>query len=210
MDSLNGILKNKNYPFRNYSIGKVLYKEKFKFDLATNFSPEELYTRATNEQQLVYDRMVQTANGLWDKYFKNKARPKDSLSLVQSVIDAISLQHAQGKDFFDTLKNQVYELKRFIVVKDLFNFDTTYPIIVRIMPAYERGVSIASAEFTKPYGKKGDTYYNIDDITSYPKEKMESTLREYNNYTSQILSIHEAVPGHCLQSIYNKLKSSDV
>jgi uncharacterized protein (DUF885 family) len=210
VDSLNSILNNKNYLFRNFSIGKALYKEKFKYDLATNFSPEELYAKATDEQKIVFNRMVQTASGLWSKYFKNKTKPADSLSLVQSVIDVISLQHAQGKDFFDTLKNQVYELKKFIIVKDLFNFDTTYPIVVRIMPSYERGFSIASAEFTKPYGDKGDTYYNIDDVASFPKDKMESTLREYNNYTSQILSIHEAMPGHCLQSIYNKLKSSDV
>jgi uncharacterized protein (DUF885 family) len=210
VDSLSSLLKNKNYPFRNYSIGKVLYKEKFKYDLATNFSPEELYSKATEEQKIVYNRMIQTANLLWDKYYKDKPKPKDSLSLVHAVIDAVSLQHAQGKDFFDSLKSQVYQLKRFIIVKDLFAFDTTYPIVVRIMPAYERGFSIASAEFTKPYGQKGDTYYNIDDVTSFPKEKLESTLREYNNYTSQILSIHEAMPGHCLQGIYNKLNSPDV
>jgi len=210
IDSLGGVLKNKNYDFRNYPIGKELYGEKFKYDLAINMSPEELYAKAVAEKKVVYDRMIQTAGSLWTKYYKNTPRPADNLKLVQSVIDAISLQHAKGKDFFDSLKNQVYELKRFIIAKDLFDFDTTYPIVVRIMPDYERGFSIASAEFTPPYQKKGDTYYNIDDITKFPPEKMESTLKEINNYASQLLSIHEAVPGHCLQGIYNNLKSPDV
>ena len=31
-----------------------------------------------------------------------------------------------------------------------------------------------------------------------------------NNYMSQLISIHEAVPGHCLQGIYNNLKSPDL
>ncbi len=44
--------------------------------------------------------MVQTADSLWEKYFQNKPKPKDSLELVQAVIDAISLQHAQGRGFF--------------------------------------------------------------------------------------------------------------
>ncbi len=210
VDSLNGLLKNKNYIFRNYSIGKNLYKEKFKYDLAISMSPEELYRKAIDEKKNVYDGMIKTAGSLWGKYFKNKPKPKDSLEMVRTVIEAVSLQHAQGKDFFDSLKNQVYELKRFIINGNLFDFDTTYPIVVRLMPVYERGVTIASAEFTTPYGKNSDTYYNVDDITLFPKDKMESTLREYNYYTSQILSIHEAVPGHCMQGIYNKLKSSDV
>jgi uncharacterized protein (DUF885 family) len=78
------------------------------------------------------------------------------------------------------------------------------------MPEYARGFSIASADFTPPYQKKGDTYFNIDDLTKFPKEKAEGTLREFNNYASQLLSIHEAIPGHCLQGIYNNLKSPDV
>ncbi|HSU28577.1 MAG TPA: DUF885 family protein, partial [Chitinophagaceae bacterium] len=58
--------------------------------------------------------------------------------------------------------------------------------------------------------KEGTTYYNIDDLSQYPPGKAESTLREDNNYASSILSIHEAVPGHCLQGIYNNKKSPDV
>ena len=78
------------------------------------------------------------------------------------------------------------------------------------MPPYARGFSIASAEFTPPYQKSGTTYYNIDDLTLYSPEKAEGVLKEYNNYSSQLLSIHEAVPGHCVQGIYNNKKSPDV
>jgi len=210
VDSLNAVLANKNYVFRKFSIGKDLYAAKFKYDLATNFTPEEIYSKAISDKQMVTDRMARTADTLWNKYFQNKPKPKENIALIQAVIDAISLKHARAEDFFDSLRNQVTELKKFIIAKNLFAFDTTYPIVVRLMPEYERGFAIASAEFTPPYQKKGDTYYNIDDITKYPKEKQESTLREMNNYMSQLISIHEAVPGHCLQGIYNNLKSPDV
>jgi len=209
-DSLNGLLKNKNYFFKNYAIGKDLYKEKFKYDLATNFSPEEIYEKANKEKKTVTTRMVQIAESLWPRYLKNTPKPKDSIDRIQAIIDVVSLQHAKAENFFDSLRNQVYQLKKFVIEKDLFNFDTSYPIIIRWMPAYERGFAMASAEFTPPYQKEGDTYFNIDDVTKYPKEKQEGVLREFNNYASQLLSIHEAVPGHCLQGIYNKLKSPDV
>jgi uncharacterized protein (DUF885 family) len=210
IDSLTGLLANKNYTFRKFSIGKTLFGNKFKFDLVTNFTPEELYEKAIAEKKSITERMVQTADSLWKKYLHDKPKPKDEFSRIASVINAISLQHAKGKDFYDSLRSQVYELKKFIIVRDLFNFDTTYPIIVRLMPEYERGFALANAEFTPPYQKSGDTYFNIDDVTKYPQEKMESTLREYNNFSSQLLSIHEAIPGHCLQGIYNNKKSPDV
>jgi uncharacterized protein (DUF885 family) len=31
-----------------------------------------------------------------------------------------------------------------------------------------------------------------------------------NNYASQLLSIHEAIPGHCLQGIYNNTNAPDI
>ena len=78
------------------------------------------------------------------------------------------------------------------------------------MPVYARGITIASADFIPPYQKQGSTYYNIDDLTLYNPEKAESALREANFYGSQILSIHEAIPGHCMQGIYNNKRSPDV
>jgi uncharacterized protein (DUF885 family) len=35
-----------------------------------------------------------------------------------------------------------------------------------------------------------------------PPAKAESLLREYNNYTLQLLCIHEGVPGHYVQQVY--------
>jgi len=210
VDSLKGIVANKNYTFRNFAIGKELFADKFKFDLVTDFTPEQLYEKATADKKVYYAEMINIADSLWNKYYPGKAKPKDTLAIVQSIIDKIGLQHASPEHFFDSLTNQVYALKKFIIEKNLFDFDTTYPVKVRIMPAYERGFSIASAEFTPPYQKQGDTYYNIDDLTLYAKDRAESSLREYNSYSSQLLSIHEAMPGHCLQGIYNNKKSPDV
>jgi uncharacterized protein (DUF885 family) len=145
VDSLNAVLANKNYVFRKFSIGKDLYTAKFKYDLATNFTPEEIYNKALTDKKMVTERMAGTAGALWNKYFQNKPKPKENIVLIQTVIDAISLRHARAEDFFDSLRNQVVDLKKFIIEKDLFAFDTAYPIVVRLMPEYERGVAIASA-----------------------------------------------------------------
>lgn len=210
VDSLNSILANKDYVFRDFRIGKKLFTEKFKYDLVTDLTPEAIYSKAVADKKFYYNRMYQTAGKLWTKYFSSQPKPKDTLEIIRSVIDKISLQHATPEALFDTLTSQVYQLKRFIIAKDLFDFDTSYPMKVRLMPEYARGFAAASAEFTPPYQKQGDTYYNIDDLTKYSKEKAEGELRETNDYSSWFLSIHEAMPGHCLQGIYNNKKSPDV
>jgi len=210
VDSLKGMLDDKNYKFRDFRIGKEMFSQKFKYDLVIDLTPEELYAKATADKKFYDNEMFRIADSLWISCYPGKSKPKDTLAVVQSVIDKISLQHASPEHFFDTLTNHVFELKKFIISKNLFDFDTTYPVKVRIMPAYERGFSLASAEFTPAYQKQGDTYYNVDDLTLYPKEKSESALKEYNSYSSQLLSIHEAMPGHCLQGIYNNKKSPDV
>ena len=92
--------------------------------------------------------------------------------------------------------------------KDLFAYDTTTPLKVRIMPAFMSGATLASASLTGPLRQAGVAYYNISDLTKIPKAEAESDLREHNNYTLQILSIHEAMPGHDLQGWYsNKSRS---
>jgi hypothetical protein len=211
VDALKALTTKNGVEYRDFRIGKKLFAQKFGYDLVTNFTPEQLFEKANADKKQYTEKMYRIAGSVWNKYYKGQPQPKDSILLIQKVLDKIQLQHRQPKDYFSYLTNQVHLLKKFIVEKNLFDFDTvTPPIKVRLMPEYERGITLASADFTPPYLKHGSTYFNIDDLTAYEPEKAESALREYNDYSSQILAIHEAVPGHCVQGIYNNKKSPDV
>jgi uncharacterized protein (DUF885 family) len=196
-------LVDKNYPFRDFRIGKDLFAQKFKYDLVTDYTPEQIFAKADSVKHFYHKEMFRIANELWTKYCTDAPKPADSLALIKTVLDKIALHHASPQHVVDTATQLVHDLERFIISKDLFNYDTTHPLIVRIMPAYAAGVSLANAEFIPPYQKSGATYYNISDLSKIPATDAESELREYNTYSLQFLSMHEAMPGHCMQSVYN-------
>jgi uncharacterized protein (DUF885 family) len=60
----------------------------------------------------------------------------------------------------------------------------------------------ASISAPGPYDKAANTYYNVEPPTNLSPAQAESYLREYNDYTLQILNIHEAIPGHYTQLVY--------
>ena len=207
---LTKILNDKNQQFRDFRIGKDLVTQKFKYDLVTDITATQLFDKAETAKNYYHAQSYKLADQLWAKYCGTAAKPTDSLLLIKTVIDKIALHHTSPQHLLDTAKSLVHRLEHFIIEKDLFAYDTTASLQVRVMPAYEAGVSLASANFVPPYSKKGTTYYNVEDLTPQPAAQAESSLREYNDYTLQILSIHEAMPGHCLQSVYSNKKSPDI
>lgn len=209
-DALKQILADKKSVFRDFRLSKDLYDAKFAYDMAATFSPEEIYRKSIADKNYYHGQMYTLASGLWTKYCGQAKMPADSLEMIKTVIDKISLQHASPAHLLDTLTRQVHELEHFIIAKDLFNYDTNSLLKVRTMPAYQSGFALANAEFIPPYQEQGTTYFNVEDMSKFAPDKVEGTLREYNNYSLQYLTIHEAVPGHCMQGIYSKMRSPDI
>jgi uncharacterized protein (DUF885 family) len=207
---LKKISADKNYVFSDFRIGKELFAQKFKYDLVTDYTPEQMFVKADSAKNYYHKQMFRIADTLWPKYYGVAQKPSDSLALIKALLDKLSLNHASPQTVVDTATKLVHDLEHFIIAKSLFNYDTTYPLKVRIMPAYMAGVSLANAESTPPYQKTGSTYYNIVDLSKMPSADAESELREYNTYSLQFLSIHEAMPGHCMQGVYNNRSGSIV
>jgi uncharacterized protein (DUF885 family) len=152
--------------------------------------------------------MLVLADSLWSKYMGSTPKPTDSLQLIRSVIDKVSLKHTTPDAFQATIEKQIPELVQFINDKKLITLDPKKPLVVRKEPAYMAGVAGASISAPGPYDKGGNTYYNVGSLSGWDIERAESYLREYNHYTLQILNIHEAIPGHYTQLVYSNQSPS--
>lgn len=189
--------------FRSFRLGKTLFQEKFTRQIVTDFSAEELYQLATNKKQVLHNEMYSITRQLWPKYFRQQAIPQEPLTAIGMMIEKVSLNHANREDFVDEVRRQITQLEAFVRDKDLLDLDPTRPLVVREMPEYEQGFAVASIDAPGPFDAKANTYYNVSPLTNYDSAGAESFLREYNNYTLQILNIHEAIPGHYAQLVHS-------
>jgi len=189
--------------FRSFRIGKALFDRKFAYDIQSTYSADQVYAKAQRHKQELLHDMGRRAARLWPKYFPAQPAPADSLVLIRTVISKLSEKHARPADFAAAVKQQIPTLIKFVDDHKLLTQDPTKPLVVRDTPLYMRGSAGASVSAPGPYDKAANTYYNVEPVpATWTAADAESYLREYNDYTLQILNIHEAIPGHYTQLVY--------
>lgn len=198
---------------RPFRLGRALYEPKFAFDIQSGFTVEQLYERAQAARERLLQDMERHARTLWPKYFgKRKPMPADRAALIGQVIAKVSEQHSKPERFVDDVRAQIGALQAFVRERDLVDQDPSKPLVVRETPPYNpvRGVAIASIDAPGPFNPGAPTYYNVNPMSDFTKERQESFLREYNRWMMQILNIHEAVPGHYTQLLHSNRSPSMV
>ena len=189
--------------FRSFRLGRELFARKFALDIQSTYTADEVYRKAlAHKQELLTDMQARAAR-LWPKYFPGQPQPQDPQQLIRQVIGKLSEQHATRAGFVQAVTDQIPTLVRWVDEHQLLTQDPTKPLVVRETPSYMRGSGAgASISAPGPYDKAANTYYNVDPLVGLPAAQAASYLREYNQYTLQILNIHEAIPGHYTQLVY--------
>ena len=195
---------------RSFRIGKDLYEKKFLYDIQSQYTAEEIYKKAIQRKEEIQAEMLKITKQIFNKYFPNVRISGYSKETVKMLIDEISKNHVNRDSFQTEIEKQIPMLTKFVSDKNLLFMDPKKPLIVRKEPAYMAGVAGASMSSPGLYDKERNSYYNVGSLAGYSAEEAESYLREYNHYILQILSIHEAIPGHYAQLVYSNQSPSIV
>jgi uncharacterized protein (DUF885 family) len=201
-------LTNSKAPMKDFRIGKELYEQKFKFDIQSSYSAEEVYKKALGRKAELLKEMTVLTKKLWPKYMKTATMPANENEAIKALIGEIAKTHVSRDKFQSEIERQIPILTAFVKTKNLLYMDPSKPLVVRKEPEWMAGVAGASISAPGPYDKDGDTYYNVGSLAAYSPEGAESFLREYNKYILQVLNIHEAIPGHYAQLVYNNQSPS--
>ena len=101
-------------------------------------------------------------------------------------------------------KKTVAEIKAFIKAKDILRLPDPDRCQIIEMPEFQRGNSTAYLNPAPPLDPKASSFYAVSPPPrDWDARRVKTYLEEYNRHMLQILTIHEAYPGHYVQLEYS-------
>jgi len=169
----------------DWRLGKENYDQKFRFTLVSGKTPEQVLAEAEASLKTVREEMVKLA------------APRS----VKEALDKIAQQHATPETFMDQARKDLEEATNFVKAKHLVTLPARSNLQVIPTPEFMRGIySVAGFNQAPALEPQLGAFYWVTPIpTTWPKERIESKLREYNTYGLMEITIHEAMPGHYVQ-----------
>ncbi|MGA8030147.1 MAG: DUF885 domain-containing protein [Bryobacteraceae bacterium] len=205
LNSFNQFLRNDlSRRSSDWRLGPELYAEKFKVTLATGDTPQQALVDAEAKLESIREEMRTEAVAVYPKFFPGETPPQDLNTVVSQVLDKIARQHAVPERYFDDAKRDLAETTQFVKDHKLLSLPAGNNLQVIPTPEFMRGIygvgGFSPAPVLEP---QLGAYYWITPFTpDMTPERVESKLREYNRYGLEILTIHEAMPGHYVQAEY--------
>lgn len=172
----------------DWRLGKEKYARKFEYVLGTGKTPEQLLSEAEAD--------LKTTRAELEKL----AAPKT----VKQALDDIARQHATPDTFMAAAKKALTQATAFVREKDLLTLPPRSNLEVIPTPEFMRGIyAVGGFNAAPPLQPELGAFYWITPIPkTWPQDRIDSKLREYNNYGLQHLTVHEAMPGHYVQLEY--------
>ena len=193
---------------RTWRLGEEWYALKFRYVIETSIEPAQLLADAEAEIKRVRAEMLQLSLPLYkemypgqDDYSSLPTRDREN-KIIGAVLDKIGDQHPQRDQLMDVIKGDLAGITQFIHDKKIVTLSSRDNLKVIPTPEFMRGIySVAGFHPAPPLEPTAEAEYWVTPIDpKMPAAKAESKLREYNNYTLQWLSMHEALPGHYVQA----------
>lgn len=191
----------------SWRLGKLLYRERLRYALASGLTPEEILSSAEQGLARVRREMLEAALPMHREYYRDhtdhhKLAPDERINLVvKEVLDVIAREHPGREELLSHVKQDLEGIKQFIRQKEILTLSGRENLQVIDTPAFMRGIyGVAGFAAAPPLEPELGAFYWVTPIPKeWPEERAESKLREYNNYKLKLLTIHEALPGHYIQ-----------
>ena len=188
----------------DWRLGKQKYAKKFRYALATDQEPEKALADAEAMLVTVRKQMWDLALPLHHKLYPTHKDPVDLNLIVGETLAKIAAKHSTPENYFADARRDLEETRQFVKTKGLLPLPARDNLKVIETPEFMRGIySVGGFNPAPPLEPQLGAFYWITPIPKdWPKERIDSKLREYNFYGLKLLTIHEAMPGHYVQMEY--------
>ncbi|NVB40883.1 DUF885 domain-containing protein [Pseudenhygromyxa sp. WMMC2535] len=199
-----------------WRLGPEAFATKLALTLQTDIGAEELVRVAHEEHERVRREMHALARELYAGMYGERAlaRAPEGDALVREVLDVLAADHPSPEQLRDAAEANLARLQAFVIDRALVPIDEQEVLEVIWTPPHAQGVAIAGLAAPAPLDadKPGlPSFYLVQPLpAAWDAATTESFLREYNSFMLEILSIHEAIPGHFVQLYWGKREPSKV
>jgi uncharacterized protein (DUF885 family) len=133
--------------------------------------------------------------------FAEAAKEIDPTKPPVEVFQAIQKDHPSEQNLIPDTARDLEMIRQFIVDHKIITIPSPVRAKVTETPQYLRATSFASMDTPGPFETKAtDAYYYVTPPEAdWSPQQKEEWLSAFNYYTTDIVSIHEAYPGHYVQ-----------
>jgi uncharacterized protein (DUF885 family) len=194
IDQLRGYvkyLKEEKLPKANeqYALGREKYAKLVNYGEMLTISPEDLLDIGMKELKRKQE------------VFAEAARQIDPDKKPIEVFKAIQKDHPTAQSLIPDTARDLEMIRHFLIDHKITTIPS--PVRAKVMetPQFMRATSFASMDTPGPFEKKAtEAYYYVTPTEpDWTPQQKEEWLTAFNYYTTDIVSIHEAYPGHYVQ-----------
>lgn len=174
----------------NYAIGKELYQKMLAGEMVY-YTPEqilEIGMKHLKEEQV---------------RFAEVAAKIDPTKKPIDVFKEIQKEHPTAEGLIPDTRKNLDAIRQYLIDKKIVSLPSDVKALVKETPQYARATSFASMDTPGPFEKSTQAYYYVTPVeNSWDEKQKEEWLTAFNYYTTDVVSIHEAYPGHYVQFLH--------
>ena len=142
--------------------------------------------------------------------FAKAAKQIDPSKPAIEVFKQIQNEHPTAESLIPDVTKNLEQIRKYVIEHKLVKIPSDVRAQVKETPAYRRATTFASMDTPGPFEKKGtEAYYYVTPVESdWPDAQKNEWLTSFNYYTTDVVTIHEAYPGHYVQFLHLNASSA--
>ena len=181
----------------HYAIGKENYQKMLLYNEMLTINPEEIL--AMGLEELKKEQAL----------FAEVAKVIDPDKKPIEVFDALKKDHPTPENLIPDAKKNIEAIRQFLIDKKIITIPSEVRVEIKETPQFARSTSTASMDTPGPFEKATQAFYYITPTEkTWTVKQKEEWLSQFNYYVTDIISIHEAYPGHYVQFLHLNTSSA--
>ncbi len=184
---------------QNFAIGREGFAKMLAGAELISQSPEQILEIGMRELRKEQEIFAKTAARI------------DSTKPPIEVFKAIQRDHPTADSLLADVRAHLETIRSFLVEKNLVTIPSEVRVRVEETPRFDRAMSFASMDSPGPFETKAkQAFYYVTPVEpEWDAARKEQWLTAFNYYTTDVVSIHEAYPGHYVQFLQLQASNAD-